>query len=105
MRPAKAIVTNYDPGAVREVTMHDGSTVRLRKVADDYDPTDRDVAYNYIRKKQGEGEVVTGLLYLDPLATDLHMAMNTSAKPLNALAEAELCPGASALERLNAALR
>ena len=51
------------------------------------------------------GEVVTGLLYVDPLATDLHTALNTTDRPLNALGPAELCPGARALERLNDTLR
>jgi len=49
--------------------------------------------------------VVTGLLYVDPEAQDLHDNLNTVAKPFNELAEAELCPGASALERFNASLR
>jgi 2-oxoglutarate ferredoxin oxidoreductase subunit beta len=51
------------------------------------------------------GEVVTGLLYLDPLATDLHTAFNTCATPLNALREGQLCPGTAALAKINAALR
>jgi 2-oxoglutarate ferredoxin oxidoreductase subunit beta len=51
------------------------------------------------------GEVVTGLLYVDPLATDLHTALNTSDQSLNAMGPDQLCPGAMALERLNASLR
>jgi 2-oxoglutarate ferredoxin oxidoreductase subunit beta len=42
---------------------------------------------------------------VDPLATDLHTALNTSSRALNALAEDELCPGGSALDKLNASLR
>ena len=63
--PAKAITADYEAGTVRNVMMHDGSWVRLRKVAEDYDPTDRDRAYAYIRDAQSKGEVVTGLLYID----------------------------------------
>jgi 2-oxoglutarate ferredoxin oxidoreductase subunit beta len=48
---------------------------------------------------------VTGLLYVDPLATDLHTAYNTSAKPLNSLQSPDLCPGAAVLEKINASLR
>ena len=51
------------------------------------------------------GELVTGLLYLDPVATDLHLSLNTSDTPLNALGVAQLCPGAKALEKINASLR
>ena len=54
---------------------------------------------------QARGEVVTGLLYVDPLALDLHVAQNTSVKPLNSFGVAQLCPGAQALDKINAALR
>jgi 2-oxoglutarate ferredoxin oxidoreductase subunit beta len=51
------------------------------------------------------GEIVTGLLYVDPEAEDLHDALNTIERPLNALSNRELTPPASALEKINAAFR
>ena len=57
--------------------LHDGSWVRLRKVAEDYDPTDRDRAYAYIRERQSDGEVVTGLLYISPDSRDVHEQNDT----------------------------
>jgi 2-oxoglutarate ferredoxin oxidoreductase subunit beta len=60
---------------------------------------------SYMQEHQERGEVVTGLLYVDPLATDLHIALNTTHRPLNALGPAQLCPGAKALDKINAALR
>jgi 2-oxoglutarate ferredoxin oxidoreductase subunit beta len=42
---------------------------------------------------------------VDPLASDLHTALNTTARPLNALGAGELCPGAATLDRINASLR
>ena len=84
---------------------HDGSLLRLRKLHSDYNPTDRNAAMNYMQTHQARGEVVTGLLYVDPLATDLHNALNTSETPLNLLDAAQLCPGAGALEHINASLR
>jgi 3,4-dihydroxy 2-butanone 4-phosphate synthase/GTP cyclohydrolase II len=51
------------------------------------------------------GEVVTGLLYANPDAIDMHDMQNTIAGPLNALSDAELVPGSAALETLNVALR
>ena len=99
------ITTQYAAGEVFEVQQHDGSTLRLRKLHADYDPTDRYAAMSYMQVHQARGEVVTGLLYLDPLATDLHTMLNTVDKPLAALAEAQLCPGSAALEKLNASLR
>jgi 2-oxoglutarate ferredoxin oxidoreductase subunit beta len=82
------------------VTMHDGSVLRFRTVGEDYDPTDRDGAYAYVRKLQGRGEIVTGLLYVDPSATDMHAVNKTIDGPLTQVPFSELCPGSSALEAL-----
>ncbi|GDX57173.1 2-oxoglutarate ferredoxin oxidoreductase subunit beta [Comamonadaceae bacterium] len=99
------ITADYPPGEVVEVEQHDGRHLRLRKLRQDYDPTDRYAALSYMNEHQSRGEVVTGLLYLDPLASDLHAALHTSETPLNALGLRQLCPGAAALEKLNASLR
>ena len=99
------ITTQYDPGELVHVTQHDGSVIRLRKLAADYDPTDRIGAMNYLQQRTALGEVVTGLLYIDPQAEDLHTHLNTVETPLNRLDTRDLCPGAVALERINASLR
>jgi 2-oxoglutarate ferredoxin oxidoreductase subunit beta len=103
--PGQEITTQYKPGELVEVTNHDGSILRLRKLAEDYDPTDRHAAMDHMQRKAAHGEVLTGLLYIDPLATDLHTALNTTAAPLNALGPDKLCPGAATLEKINASLR
>ena len=105
MTPGEEITTDYAPGSVIDVPQHDGTVLRLRKLRDDYDPTDRYAALAYMNEAAKHGEVVTGLLYLDPLATDLHLSLNTSDAPLNSLGPTELCPGSKALEKLNASLR
>jgi 2-oxoglutarate/2-oxoacid ferredoxin oxidoreductase subunit beta len=51
------------------------------------------------------GEIATGLLYVDSAARDWHAEQRTAATALNALGEEALCPGAAALERINAGLR
>ena len=99
------ITTHYAPGSVVEVEQHDGKFLRLRKLKPDYDPTDRLQAMNQVQIHQARGEVLTGLLYVDPDASDLHASMNTTAAPLNALGVGKLCPGSAALEKLNASLR
>jgi 2-oxoglutarate ferredoxin oxidoreductase subunit beta len=99
------ITADYAPGEVIEVVQHDGSALRLRKLAPDYDPTDRIKVTHYLQEHAAAGEVVTGLLYVDPHASDLHEHINTVDVALNRLGERELCPGAVALERINAALR
>ena len=65
------------PGEVIDVRQHDGTLLRLRSLHPDYDPSDRYAAMAYMQRHQAMGEVVTGLLYVDPLATDLHTALNT----------------------------
>jgi 2-oxoglutarate/2-oxoacid ferredoxin oxidoreductase subunit beta len=89
---------------VIEVTQHDGSLLRLRKLHDGYDPGDRLAAMNHIAQHSARGEIVTGLLYVDPSAEDLHQHLNTVAMPLNRLGEAELCPGGEVLKAINAEL-
>ena len=99
------ITADYAPGTVVTVTQHDGSTLRLRKLAEDYDPTDRVKVMNYLQERSAKGEVVTGLLYVQPDSSDLHENLGTVETPLNQLTERELCPGNVALERINASLR
>ncbi len=99
------ITADYAPGEVVNVSQHDGSVLRLRKLAADYDPTDRIKAMNFLQERAAKGEVVTGLLYVQPDSADLHEHLNTVETPLNQLTERELCPGNVALERINAALR
>src|SRR5829696_2830062 len=40
--PADEIVSTQDAGSVKSVLLHDGSWVKLHKVAEHYDPSDRD---------------------------------------------------------------
>jgi 2-oxoglutarate ferredoxin oxidoreductase subunit beta len=103
--PRSEITVEAAPGEVVDVRQHDGSLLRLRSLHADYNPTDRHAAMNYMQTHQALGEVVTGLLYVDPLAADLHTSMNTTATPLNALGAPQLCPGAGALAKVNASLR
>ena len=101
----EAITADYAAGETVDVRQHDGSVVRLRKIAADYDPTDRIKVMNYLQERAAAGEVVTGLLYVNPDSVDLHAHLNTVDTPLNKLDVRELCPGAVALERINASLR
>jgi 2-oxoglutarate/2-oxoacid ferredoxin oxidoreductase subunit beta len=100
-----AITIDYSEGGVIDVPQHDGSIIRLRKVETDYDPTDRINAMTHIQQAAAKGEVITGLLYVDPQADDLHGSLNTVPVALNKLDAKELCPGAATLEKINAALR
>ena len=99
------IVVDYAPGSVELVTQHDGSILRLSKLPEDYDPTDRMAAAQRLQTHQSRGEILTGLIYVDPDAEDLHHHLHTVETPLNALPDEDLIPGATALESLNASLR
>jgi 2-oxoglutarate/2-oxoacid ferredoxin oxidoreductase subunit beta len=105
MLPRKPITAHYAPGVLEEVVQHDGSVLRLRKLAVDYDPSDRISAVNFLQQHDARGEVVTGLLYVNPEPEDLHARLDTVDAPFNSLAEQQLCPGAKALERFNTTLR
>jgi 2-oxoglutarate/2-oxoacid ferredoxin oxidoreductase subunit beta len=105
MPPGRELTVDYAPGEAIAVPQNDGPALMLRKLHADYDPTDRYAAMAHMQQHAARGEIVTGLLFLDTLATDLHTALNTCHEPLNTLDEAALCPGAGELARLNAALR
>ena len=83
----------------------DGSVIRLAKLHPDYDPHNRVAAMAYLQARHAAGEIVTGLLYLDPEAQDLHDSLGTTKAPLNAMNEDVLCPGAKALDAVNDSYR
>jgi 2-oxoglutarate ferredoxin oxidoreductase subunit beta len=99
------ITAEYEPGTTVEVKQPNGTTLRLAKIAPDYDPSDKAGALSYIQEKDRIGEVATGLLYLDSDPHDLHGNLHTVEAPLNTLDEDVLCPGSDVLDRINAALR
>jgi len=66
---------------------------------------DRIAAMTYVQSRYAVGEIVTGLLHVDPDPEDLHAHLNTIDQPFNRLGEKELCPGAAALDKFNAAHR
>lgn len=103
--PRSPIAVNYAPGSVELVEQHDGSVIALRKLNNEYDVNDRLAAMNFLEVHADKGEIVTGLLYLNPAPEDLHDHAHTVAAPLNSLTEQDLCPGSDALAKVNASLR
>ncbi|MET0509858.1 MAG: 2-oxoacid:ferredoxin oxidoreductase subunit beta [Burkholderiaceae bacterium] len=99
------ITTDYSAGEVTDVVQHDGQVLRLRKLKADYEPRDRQGAMSAIGTHLRQGEVLTGLLYLENEAADLHGHLNTVQAPLNQLGAPELCPGSAALAKINQSLR
>jgi 2-oxoglutarate ferredoxin oxidoreductase subunit beta len=99
------ITANYESGSISDLTMHDGSLIRLHKLTKDWDPNDRLSATNAVRYAKRRNEILTGLLYVNENSTELHDLINTSNRPLNSLSERELCPGNEALQSVNNTLR
>ncbi len=99
------ITTACTTADCQDICLHDGSVIRLHKTASNYDPRCRRSAINAIEKHREKGEILTGLLYVDPNAEDLHEVLGTTDKPLNTLGASTLCPGSEVLERLNEGFR
>ena len=94
------IEVDYDSGQVLDVEMYDGSSLRLRKLLEDYDPTDRANAVRTLMAAQAKNEVLTGIFLIDtqkPSFTDL---LNLVDEPLGPLPESVTRPPKSALDSL-----
>lgn len=98
--PAKPIRAAYDEGEAMQVELHDGSHILLRKVDQDYDPTDRAKAIAYLQKAMRKGEVVTGMMYIEKAQPDLHGVNRTVSQPLTSIDSSLLVPGSEALAQL-----
>lgn len=101
--PAREEITieDFEEGTVREVTMHDGSIVLLKKLERDYDPTNRWEAMRMLEEAQRNNWLLTGLIYIEtdrPILTDRY---NLVDKPLNRLTEAELRPAPETIRMVN----
>ena len=81
---------DYEPGTVRDVTLHDGSHILLKKLGEDHDPNDRRAAMHVIEEGRAAGHLVTGLLYVDPDSDDFATTEHIPSTPLKDLAEGQL---------------
>jgi 2-oxoglutarate ferredoxin oxidoreductase subunit beta len=92
-------------GEAREVTMHDGSRLRLRKLGQDYDPTNRLGAINAIHRSADTGDVLTGILYVATGQPTLIDQLNLGDQPLATLPESKVRPSPQVLEQVMEELR
>jgi 2-oxoglutarate ferredoxin oxidoreductase subunit beta len=99
------IEVDYDSGQVYDVTMHDGSSLRLRKLKEDYDPTDKPNAVRTLMESQENQEVLTGVLYIDTEKPTFIDLLNVVDEPLGTLPESQTRPPKSALDQLMANLQ
>jgi len=94
------IEIDYAPGEVREVTMHDGSRIILKKLEEDYDPSDAVQALQRLHRAVENGQMLTGLVYLRPEKKSFINLLNMTERPLFELNEAETRPPRQALDKI-----
>ena len=99
------IAVDYDAGSTLDVTMHDGSHLRLRKLEENYDPTSRLNALTRLTEAHERGEVLTGVFYVNPQAPSFLDMLNMSDQPLATLPESVTRPGREVLEAAMEELR
>ena len=99
------ISVEYGPGEVQEVALHDGSRLLLKKLAGDYDPTNRAIARRVLHETASRGEYATGLLYVEPSRPDFLSLLNLVDGPLALLPDEQARPGREALEQIMDQLR
>jgi 2-oxoglutarate ferredoxin oxidoreductase subunit beta len=94
------ITVEYEPGTTREVTLHDGSKLYLKKLDGDYDPTDKLQAVRVLHETVRRGEYATGLLYVEPSKRDFCSLLNLVDEPLSQLPLERVRPPREALEEI-----
>src|SRR5271167_2286225 len=99
------IAVEYDPGSTVEVTMHDGSRLHLRKLEEDYDPTDKIRAITRLTEAHDKGEVLTGVFYVNPKAPNFIDMLNVVDEPLATLPDSLTRPGKEVLDAVMEELR
>jgi 2-oxoglutarate/2-oxoacid ferredoxin oxidoreductase subunit beta len=87
-------------GGVQEVELFDGSRIRLHKLGRDYDPTDKNGALHLLHESQKTGEVLTGILYVDPMRPTLIDMLNLGDEPLATLPESRTRPSKRTLDTI-----
>ena len=99
------ITIDYAPGSMQEVRLHDGSRLLLKKLEEDYDPTDKIQALKRLHETSRRGEFATGLIYIEPDRDDFLEQLNLVDEPLATLPLEKVRPGREALEEIMESLR
>jgi 2-oxoglutarate/2-oxoacid ferredoxin oxidoreductase subunit beta len=99
------ISVDYDPGTTLEVEMHDGSKLRLRKLEEDYDPTDRIHAITRLNQAKEKDEMLTGVFYVNTKVPTFLDLLNITEQPLATLPASAVRPGPEVLEQVMEELR
>ena len=90
--PASEIAVDYDQGEEKYVEMPDGSYIRLKKLDEDYDPTNLEEAYQLVRRAVQDDLYITGLIYVDPDQDTFHDIKDVHQTPLVELTDEQVRP-------------
>ena len=99
------ISIEYEPGTTKEVKMHDGSRLYLKKLDQDYDPTDKSIALRMLRETAEKGEYATGVLYVEPAKCDFTTLLNLVDEPLATLPLDRVRPPKEVLDSIMESLK
>jgi 2-oxoglutarate/2-oxoacid ferredoxin oxidoreductase subunit beta len=99
------ITVEYDPGTTVSVKMHDGSQLRLRKIEEGYNPSDRARAVARLMESAKTGEVLTGVLFVDPSSPSFIESLGVVEEPLATLPQDVTRPARAALDDIVESLR
>jgi 2-oxoglutarate ferredoxin oxidoreductase subunit beta len=99
------ISVEYEPGSTTQVKMHDGSQLFLRKLEEEYNPTDKLAAMRLLHESLRRGEFATGVLYIEPDKEDFFQVLNLVDEPLMSLPESRVRPSKAVLDQLMDQLR
>ena len=99
------IEVDYEPGAAQEITMHDGSRMVLKKLAAEYDPTNKSEALRVLTEAHDKNEIVTGLFYVDTARENFLEMLNLVDEPLATLPESRVRPPKKVLDDIMEELR
>jgi len=92
-------------GELKDIELHDGSHLTLKKLATDYDPSNAIGALSVIHEAKEKQQIVTGLLYFNKDQKDHNSVLNMTSRALNTLTEVELDPGPEVLKKINSSLK
>jgi 2-oxoglutarate ferredoxin oxidoreductase subunit beta len=94
------IEVDYEPGTVKTVDMHDGSKIVLKKLEEDYDPSDDMQALTRLHRATRDGQMLTGLVHLRPEKKSFMDLLNCVDEPLATLPLEKTRPPQEALDKI-----
>jgi 2-oxoglutarate ferredoxin oxidoreductase subunit beta len=102
--PQEEITAEFQPGEMKEVELHDGSRIVLKRLDQGHDPTDRNAAMNLLEDAREKQLFITGLIYVNSERENLAEHENLGDVPLARLPESKLRPSKESLQKIMAAM-